>query len=108
MTSKHTEKLIYDVLRQAIIDKQQVHLEYNDLYRAVCPVIIGTKNGKKRVLTFQFGGESSKGLEKGGAWRCMDVKKIQIIEVKKSDWHVGSYQSIPQTCVDKVDIQAQF
>lgn len=108
MCSSHSEKITYEVLRQAIINKQQVYLEYNDLYRAVCPVIIGTKNGKKRVLTFQFGGESSKGLPKGGAWRCMDVNKVKITEVRKGDWYVGSYQSIPQTCIDKVDVESQY
>jgi len=56
---------VYDVIRQAIIDRQQVVCLYNGYVRECCPHAIGTTNGTARVLVYQFAGDSSRGAASG-------------------------------------------
>ena len=53
------EKSVYDLIRQAIIEKKQVVAIYNGHQREMCPHVIGTKNGRQKALFYQFGGTSS-------------------------------------------------
>jgi hypothetical protein len=94
----------YDVLRQAIIDRQQVTCIYQARYRECCPHAIGTKRGVRHVLMFQFGGESSRGLPQGGEWRCMDVDALSQVAARDGSWYTDPRHSRPQTCIDLVDV----
>jgi hypothetical protein len=94
----------YDVLRQAIIDRQQVTCIYQKRYRECCPHAIGTKRSVRHVLMFQFGGESSRGLPTGGEWRCMDVDALSQVVARAGPWHTDPRHSRPQTCIDLVDV----
>jgi len=52
-------------------ERQQILCSYNGYRREICPVILGHTRGQEKALTFQFGGESVKGLPQGGEWRCL-------------------------------------
>ena len=52
----------YNLIRQAIQNRQCVTCEYNGYLRKMTPHVIGTKNGKEQALFYQYGGESSSGL----------------------------------------------
>jgi hypothetical protein len=64
----------YALVRQAIIDKQQIVATYKGHVREMCPHAIGTKNGRQQALFFQFGGTSSSGLPPGGEWRASRLR----------------------------------
>ena len=51
----------YDVLRDTIISKRQVICDYDGHSRKICPHVMGTKNDKTQVLSYQFDGTSSRG-----------------------------------------------
>ena len=98
----------YAIFKDAIIKKLQVTCTYNEYYREMCPHVIGTKNGKAQVLSYQFAGESSSGLPPGGEWRCMEVELISDAESQPGDWHTGPSHTQPQTCVDDVDVEVAY
>lgn len=95
----------YTTLRNAILNQQQVVLEYQGYRREVCPHVIGLKNGKQHVLTYQFAGGSKSGLPPLGQWRCIDVRSARIVEVRDGPWRTGDSHTRPQTCVDQIDVQ---
>lgn len=95
----------YQIFRQAIVNKQQIVCNYNGLYREVCPHTLGLTNGREQVLSFQFAGQSSKGLPPGGEWRCMKLDDVTDAKIKDGPWHTNSKHTRPQTCVKQVDIE---
>lgn len=98
----------YKELRDAITNKLQVICEYKGYFRKVCPHVIGKKNGKEHVLTYQFGGESSSGLPIDGEWRCMQVDGIHVLRVQPGKWYSRDRHTQPQTCVDHIDIEVDY
>lgn len=99
---------VYAILRQAIVERQQVTCIYQGLNRELCPHVIGMKKGREKVLSYQFGGESSQGLPPEGEWRCMFVDEIEDASLRPGDWHTGGPHTQPQTCVDEVDIEIDY
>ena len=98
----------YEILRSAILNKQQVVCSYHGHSREMCPHVIGTKNGKAHVLSYQFGGSSSSGLPPGGQRRCMDVASISDACAQDGDWYTGHSHTRPQECVDEVDVEVAY
>lgn len=98
----------YDILRDAIINKRQVVCKYSGHSREICPHVIGMKNGRAQVLSFQFGGSSSSGLPPGGEWRCMEVDRISDAQIRDGKWHTGDRHSQRQRCVDIVDVEVVY
>lgn len=98
----------YGLVRQAVLTRQQIVATYHGHPRRMCPHVIGTKSGRRVALFYQFGGSSSSGLPRGGAWRCIAVDQLTDISVQDGEWHTGTRHSQPQTCVDAVDVKAPF
>jgi hypothetical protein len=99
----------YAVLRDAIVHRKQVTCTYNGLVREICPHVIGTGgDGSQMVLSYQFGGRSSKGLPPGGEWRCMRVDAIHGAVSRAGAWHSGDNHSRPQSCVKVIDVEVRF
>ena len=94
----------YDLIRQAIIDGNQVIFWYHGLYRECCPHMIGQKRGRQHVLMFQFAGQSSRGLPPSGEWRCMDVDEISQVVVQNGPWYTDpNYSPGTDRCLDVID-----
>ncbi len=100
--------MIYDIIREAIINKQQVVATYNGYVREMCPHVIGQKNGRDLALFFQFAGGSSKGLPPEGEWRCIPTDGLSNVSVRDGDWHTADNHSRPQSCVDEIDVEVAF
>jgi hypothetical protein len=117
---------VYETIRQAIINKQQVIATYHGYQREMCPHVIGIKRGKPatqgrgrrpgrpatpdepRALLYQFGGASSSGLGPVGSpdnWRCVKVDELQNVSTRPGPWHTAPNHSRPQTCVDEIDVE---
>ena len=97
----------YQDLRQAIANRQAVRVRYKGYDRDICPHTIGTKNGREKVLTYQFAGGSSSGLPSDGEWRCMFIDQIESVVAIEADWHTDTRHSQPQTCVDVIDLETE-
>ncbi|HDZ8844650.1 hypothetical protein ACK317_01775 [Aeromonas dhakensis] len=102
---------VYDIIKSAIANKQQVFATYDGRHREMCPHVIGTKNGVEQALFFQFGGDSSKGAittDTKDNWRCVTLAKLSDVTVKDGEWHTFGNHSMPSTCIDVIDLQVEF
>lgn len=52
----------YELIRNAILGKQQIFAVYDSHPRELCPHAIGTKNGRQQALFYQFGGSEVRAL----------------------------------------------
>jgi hypothetical protein len=106
-TTNHT----YQIIRQAILDRDIVIATYHGLLREMCPHVIGTKHGRLQSLMYQFGGASSTGLELDGHpanWRCIVVEELLDVSIRKAlgGWHTASnYSATSHNCIDEIDVE---
>ena len=111
LVEKGADKLpgsVYMLVRQAIINKDQVVASYNGHHREMSPHAIGKKNGREQALFYQFGGTSSSGLAAPGSgdnWRCIPIDGLSGVSTKEGPWHTAPNHSRPQTCVDEIDVE---
>jgi hypothetical protein len=102
----------YRLIREAILNHRILAVVYRGSIREVCPHVIGKTKGLPYALLYQFGGESSSGLEPDGStdnWRCVQINVLSHVAVKKSSsgWHTASNYSVMQNCVDEIDVKIE-
>jgi hypothetical protein len=90
---------------------------YQDKVRELCPHALGEKLGKDgkpsklNCISFQFGGESSKGPvtpQSGDNWRCMAIDGMTILEVREGQWYTGGSHSRPNNCIDNIHVEVSY
>ena len=101
---------IYRLVRTAVVNKRPIRAIYHGRDRWFCPHRLGRNHeGQIRVLCYQYGGESSSGLQAAGSpenWRCIALEKLSSVELLEGAWHTAPNHSRPQTCVAEVDVDA--
>ncbi|KGL62920.1 hypothetical protein [Polaribacter sp. Hel1_85] len=97
----------YDLIRQAILDRECITCSYNGYVRKMTPHVIGTKNGNKQALFYQYGGNSSSGLSSNPFknWRCIEISKIKDLKLNSDLFQTANNHSKKQTCVDNIDVE---
>ncbi len=99
---------VYDLIRQAILDRMIVRAIYKGHGRLMCPHVLGMKRQRQHGLFYQFGGSSDTALGPVGSaqnWRCIALDELEDVSVEKGTWHTASdYSAERQTCVDKIHI----
>jgi hypothetical protein len=102
---------IYRLVWAAVANKQPVKAIYKDLPRLFCPHRLGrSQAGQRRVLCYQYGGESESGLAPIGSpanWRCIVLEKLRAVELLEGSWKTAPNHSRPATCVVEADIDAE-
>lgn len=93
----------YQLIARAMAEHKQVLCVYEGFARAVCPIVLGHKNGREQVLAYQFAGDASAGLPPGGQWKCLRLSKMSQVELRDGRWYAGSSHKRPQGCIDDVD-----
>ena len=96
----------FDLFHGAILKRQQVTCTYQGRYREICPHILGHSAGSEKLLAYQFGGESSKGLPPGGQWRCLRLSDVRDVKARDGWWYSGGEHAKTQSCVDDVFVDA--
>jgi len=95
----------------AVVGKRPIAAVYHGRHRLLCPHRLGrNKEGKPRVLCYQYGGESESGLEPVGSpanWRCVALEKLSGVKLLEGAWRTAPNHSRPQTCVAEVDVDAE-
>jgi hypothetical protein len=100
----------YQLLRHAIITRQQVVARYGGHEREFCPHILGWKDGAERCLVYQFAGTSRTGRIFPGSpdnWRCLKVEEIEVIRLQSGRWYSGQSHERTQRCLDTVDVDSE-
>lgn len=105
--------IIYDQVRLAIKNKQQVIATYGKHRREMCPHAIGLgPTGNEQALFFQFAGASSKGdvrlLPDEARWRCLALDDLSDVVIQDGDWHSGSNHGTPNTCIRTMDLEVAY
>jgi hypothetical protein len=102
---------IHDFIAGAMLRKSPIQAVYKNHLRMLCPHLLGrNKGGRWQVLCYQFGGESSRGLERGESsanWRCIPLNGLSSIELLDLPWHSGAKHSDVQTCIEYIEIDAE-
>jgi hypothetical protein len=101
----------YELLKQAIQNKQQVIATYHGYRREMCPHALGRKNGKLQCIFYQFAGESSSGPiipESPNNWRCIPIDGLSDITVRDGEWFTAGRHSRPNTCIDVVEFEVAY
>ena len=104
MTRTSVPSSAYKLFEEAITHRKQILCMYQGLLRELCPIILGHFQGREKALTYQFGGQSSKGLPPGGQSRCLWLSEVSNIRLRDGPWHAGDSHNQPQGCVDVVDL----
>jgi hypothetical protein len=102
---------IYRLIRAAVLSKRPIRAVYDGHDRRFCPHRLGwNREGRIRVLCYQYGGQSNSGLQPVGSpenWRCVALEKLSGIELLEDEWRTAPNHSRPQTCVAEVDVDAE-
>jgi hypothetical protein len=94
----------YELIAEALCNRQQVLCDYDGYPRELCPIVLGHSKGEEKALTFQFGGESNSGLPPKGEWRCLFLSKVRNVRLREGSWRSGDSHTQPQGCVEDVDL----
>jgi len=103
---------IYNLIRQAILAKDILAVNYRGSVREMCPHVLGKTKGLPYALMYQFAGETKGGLKRDGSpdnWRCLRLDEISHVAARKSngEWHTASNYSAMQNCVNEIDVRVE-
>ena len=102
---------VHALIRQAILNKDQVIATYQGHHREMCPHVLGRKGGRSQALFYQFGGTSSSGLGPPGSgnnWRCIPLAGLSNVSTRKGQWYTAPTYSREQTCIEFIDVEIAF
>jgi hypothetical protein len=106
-----TVEEMYQLVWTAVANRRPIRAIYKDRPRLFCPHRLGRNQaGQRRVLCYQYGGESESGLGPVGSpanWRCIVFEKLRGVELLEGSWKTAPNHSRPATCVVDADIDAE-
>ena len=101
----------YKLVRSAVVGRRPMAASYHGRHRLLCPHRLGWNRKKQsRVLCYQYGGDSERGLEPAGSpanWRCMAVDELGEVKLLEDVWRTAANHLRPQTCIAEVDVDAE-
>lgn len=107
-----TSAEVYEIVRDAILNKKIIKATYNGYAREMCPHVVGlNKHHSEQALFYQFGGGSRTGLAPIGSsdnWRCVLLSKLRDVSSETGEWRSAPSHSRPQTCVAAIDLEVEF
>jgi hypothetical protein len=102
---------VHDLIHAAIARRRPIAAVYDGYRRLLCPHILGwNRQGRLRVLCYQYGGQSGSGLDAAiasGNWRCIALDRLSEVALLEDSWHTAANYSHRQTCVDQVEIDVE-
>lgn len=106
-----TVEEIYRLVWTAVENKWTIEAIYRGRPRLFCPHRLGrNREGRLRVLCYQYGGDSKSGLQPEGSpanWRCIEMEKLSRVRLVESAWHTAPNHSRPGSCVLEADIDVE-
>jgi hypothetical protein len=80
-----TVEEIYRLIWTAVANRRPIKATYQGRLRLFCPHRLGrNREGRLRVLCYQYGGDSSSKLEPSGSpanWRCVALEKLSRVQL---------------------------
>jgi hypothetical protein len=85
-----TVEEIYRLVWTAVANKRPIEATYQGRLRLFCPHRLGrNREGRLRVVCYQYGGESQSGLHPVGSpanWRCVALEKLSKVKLVEGAW----------------------
>lgn len=89
-----TVEEIYRLIWTAVANRRPIEASYQGRLRLFCPHRLGrNREGRLRVLCYQYGGDSSSKLEPSGSpanWRCVALEKLSRVQLLEGAWHTAA------------------
>ncbi|MFG1263896.1 hypothetical protein [Xanthobacter aminoxidans] len=98
----------FQLFERAIEERKQIVCMYQGYPREICPHAVGWSDNGEQALSFQFAGDSSKGLPPGGQWRCFELNQVQDAYLRDGPWYTGDSHKKPQKCVKDVALEVAY
>jgi hypothetical protein len=102
---------VHRLVYAAVVGRRPLVGIYDSCRRWLCPHKLGwNRGGQLRVLCYQYGGESISGLQSQNSaanWRCLALEKLSAVELLDEAWHSAPNHSQPQTCIERVEVDAE-
>lgn len=95
----------FAALRQAMLHRKPVRLNYSGKELEVCPYILGHAVGEERAFVLVVHGTGER--KELGHWMCLRLAKIQTIETLDRPWVDRPYPGPIQRCVDQVHLDVR-
>ena len=106
-----TVEEIYRLVWAAVANKQPIEAAYQGRLRLFCPHWLGRiRDGRLRVLCYQYDGDSRSGLQPVGSpenWRCIVMEKLSRVKRIEDAWRTAPNHSRPTACVVEADMDAE-
>jgi hypothetical protein len=99
----------YDLIRNAVLERDSLSAWYEGHLKIFSPVLLGTKVGEAHVLGYQFDGTSHQPLRPDGSpenWRCLRVSELTDVDLLPGIWHIAGKRKGSENCIDEVDVSA--
>jgi hypothetical protein len=98
--------MIEATLRDAIKKRRCLSGLYEGSLRHFAPHALGSSlDDTRHVFVFQYAGESSGGLPRGGDWRCLRVDGLSAVCANDERWRTRSnYNLSRQSCLARIDL----
>jgi hypothetical protein len=101
---------LYRTVYKAVESRRPISTTYHGFPRLFCPHRLGRNGrGERRVLCYQYGGESESGLDAPGSssnWRCIALEELSKVKLLHGPWRTAPNHSRPAHCIVDVDIDA--
>ena len=101
---------LYRSVYKAVASRRPISAAYHEHPRLFCPHRLGRNSkGERRVLCYQYGGESESGLDPPGSpsnWRCIALEELSRVKLLRGPWRTAPNHSRPAHCIVDVDIDA--
>ncbi len=102
---------LYRTVYKAVESRRPISAAYHAHRRLFCPHRLGRNSrGERRVLCYQYGGESESGLGPPGSpsnWRCVALEELSKVKLLRGRWRTAPNHSRPAHCIVDVDIDAE-
>lgn len=99
-----------EVIRQSILTRKPIEATYKGLRRKLCPHVLGTRDGERRILAYQVEGDSSTGLGGSGSpdnWRYMIIDRLKDVSLVEGDWCTGPNYSFYDALLGDIDMAVE-
>jgi ribonuclease VapC len=95
----------YKLFARAMRQRKQIVCSYDGRRVEICPHVLGHNNkGEEAALTFQFGGETSKGPLQKAQFKCVRLASVRDADLRDGEWYTVKRYAARQHCVASVDL----
>lgn len=99
---------IHRLIYTAVAQRRPITAICKEQKRLLCPHRLGwNREDLRRVLCYQYGGESERGLGPPGDlgnWRCLALERLGEVELLEGQWHTAENHTRPAHCIVRIEI----